>query len=91
MNDGFYDVISNSDEDLCDCCRVNHLIQRALGEISLRLESSVSKDLPGENVVFSPLSIASVLAIVLLGARGVTHAEVARLLGVTAGVSLTGR
>uniref|UniRef100_A0A1B6GCU3 Serpin domain-containing protein n=1 Tax=Cuerna arida TaxID=1464854 RepID=A0A1B6GCU3_9HEMI len=71
--------------------RVDHLIQRALEEFSLRLEAAVSSQTPGQNTVFSPLSIASVLALVLLGARGVTHAEVARLLGVTAGINLTGK
>jgi len=68
--------------------RVDQLIRRALADFSLRMESQV---VPSPNVVFSPLSIASVLALVLLGARGPTHAEVARLLGVTAGINLTGR
>ncbi|XP_054275631.1 leukocyte elastase inhibitor-like [Macrosteles quadrilineatus] len=75
--------------------RANQAIRRALADFTLRLDDQVAPK-PGfssesPNVVFSPLSIASVLALVLLGARGQTQAEVAKLLGVTAGIDLTGR
>lgn len=68
--------------------RVDRLVRRALGEFSLRMEATRQ---PGQNAVFSPISIASALAIVLLGARGVTQTEVAQLLGVTTGMHLIGK
>ncbi|XP_049800386.1 serpin B6-like [Schistocerca nitens] len=44
----------------------------------------------GAGAVFSPLSVVGALALVLLGAGGRTHTEVATLLGLTTGVDLSG-
>lgn len=71
--------------------RADKLISRAIGRLSLEMENAVLKSGHGENIVFSPLSIACALGLVLLGAQGVTYKEVANLLGVSTGVDLTGR
>lgn len=71
--------------------RADRLLARAIKRFTLEVESSVASDAPGSNVVFSPFSIASVLGLVLLGSAGVTFDEVAKVLGVYAGIDLTGR
>lgn len=42
------------------------------------------------NVIFSPLSLVGTLAMVLLGSAGMTFDEVARILGLEAGVDISG-
>uniref|UniRef100_A0A1B6DSP6 Serpin domain-containing protein n=1 Tax=Clastoptera arizonana TaxID=38151 RepID=A0A1B6DSP6_9HEMI len=77
--------------DIATKTRAHKLISQALGRLCLEIEDAVFKSSHVENIIFSPLSIASALAIVLLGAQGITYKEVANLLGVSAGIDLTGR
>lgn len=71
--------------------RADRLLARAINRFALEVESTAASDSPGNNVVFSPFCIASVLGLVLLGSAGVTFDEVAKVLGVSAGIDLTGR
>lgn len=52
---------------------------------------SRARYVPGsrENVVFSPLSVAGALALVLLGSAGRTFEEVSTILGFNAGVDIS--
>ncbi|XP_065768901.1 serpin B9-like isoform X2 [Muntiacus reevesi] len=52
----------------------------ANGTFALRLLKDLCEDDPSGNVFFSPVSLSSVLAMVLLGARGDTAAQVAQAL-----------
>lgn len=51
----------------------------ANGTFALRLLKALCEDRPSENVIFSPVSLSSVLAMVLLGAKGDTAAQVAQV------------
>lgn len=50
---------------------------------------SVSTDRDASNVIFSPLSLAGAMALVLLGSSGKTFDEVSRILGLEAGVDIS--
>lgn len=71
--------------------RADRLLARAINRFTLEVDSAVRSDAAGSNVVFSPFCVASVLGLVLLGSAGVTFDEVAKVLGVSAGIDLTGR
>lgn len=51
----------------------------ANGTFALRLLKALCEDDPSGNVFFSPVSLSSVLAMVLLGAKGDTAAQVAQV------------
>ena len=51
----------------------------ANGTFALRLFKALCEDHPSGNVIFSPVSLSSVLAMVLLGAKGDTAAQVAQV------------
>ena len=51
----------------------------ANGTFALRLLMALCEDDPSDNVFFSPVSLSSVLAMVLLGAKGDTAAQVAQV------------
>lgn len=80
-------------DDLDDSIRerADKLLARAINRFTLEVESTATVDYPGSNVIFSPFCIATVLGLVLLGSAGVTFDEVAKVLGVSAGIDLTGR
>ncbi|DAA16096.1 serpin B9 [Bos taurus] len=52
----------------------------ANGTFTLRLLKALCEHRPSENVIFSPVSLSSVLAMVLLGAKGDTAAQMAQVL-----------
>lgn len=56
-------------------------ITNGLGRLALRLQSVIG--LPRTNTVFSPLSVALALALVLLGSRGRTYIELTSALGLS--------
>lgn len=51
----------------------------ANGTFTLRLLKALCEHRPSENVIFSPVSLSSVLAMVLLGAKGDTAAQMAQV------------
>ncbi|CAI9169041.1 unnamed protein product [Rangifer tarandus platyrhynchus] len=55
----------------------------ANGTFALRLLKALCEDDPSDNVFFSPVSLSSVLAMVLLGAKGDTAAQVAQTLSLS--------
>ncbi|XP_067006181.2 leukocyte elastase inhibitor [Anabrus simplex] len=75
--------------------QTDQLISRGIQQLTLDLDHVLATgSMPGggrgisspsteRNVVFSPLSIASALALVLLGAGGKTYQELAKVLGLT--------
>ncbi|KAM9739152.1 serpin B9-like isoform 2-T2 [Dama dama] len=66
--------VSDSRPGLMDAlCEAN-------GTFALRLLKALCEDDPSGNVFFSPVSLSSVLAMVLLGAKGDTAAQVAQVL-----------
>ncbi|XP_070151688.1 serine protease inhibitor 28Dc isoform X3 [Polyergus mexicanus] len=74
---------------------VNNIISRGLMKFSLDLNRAIynTKDTSmanqRENVIFSPLSIAVALSLVLLGSAGRTFDEVSRVLGLESGVDIS--
>lgn len=54
------------------------------GAFAIRLLKMLCQDKPGDNVCFSPVSVATSLAMVLLGARGNTKAQMTQVLSVRA-------
>ncbi|XP_012255631.2 leukocyte elastase inhibitor-like [Athalia rosae] len=75
--------------------RANDVISKGIMRFALNMDNAVSTSraryFPGsrENTVFSPLSIAVALSLVLLGSAGKTHEEVANILGLNAGVDVS--
>lgn len=72
---------------------VDNVISRGVLRMSLELDMALRKE-PGKsdsNVIFSPVSIASALALVLLGSGGRTFEEAARVMGVASGVEIASR
>ncbi|XP_037699477.1 serpin B9 [Choloepus didactylus] len=57
----------------------------ANGTFAIRLLKILCQDSPSHNVFYSPVSISSALAMVLLGAKGNTAAEMAQALSLNAG------
>lgn len=53
---------------------------QANGNFAFRLLKSLCQDNPAQNVFFSPLSISSALAMVILGAKGNTAAQMSQVL-----------
>lgn len=60
--------------------RGDNLIPRILSELTFALNFEIQQNNPTTNVIFSPLSITSVLGMVLLGARGKTYKEISNTL-----------
>ncbi|XP_015517868.2 serine protease inhibitor 28Dc [Neodiprion lecontei] len=76
--------------------RANSVISKGVARFALRVDGAVSatqaRGIPAgnnENVIFSPLSVAAALALVLLGSAGKTFEEVSTLLGFNAGVDVS--
>ncbi|XP_046410123.1 serine protease inhibitor 28Dc-like [Neodiprion fabricii] len=76
--------------------RANSVISKGVARFALRVDGAVSatqaRGIPAgnnENVIFSPLSVAAALALVLLGSAGKTFEEVSTLLGFNAGVDIS--
>ncbi|XP_034256028.1 serine protease inhibitor 28Dc-like [Thrips palmi] len=71
---------------------VDNIIARGVLELSLSLAKAVEEDgdLAGQvsNVVFSPVNVASALALVLAGSNGTTFSEIAKVLGIATGVNV---
>lgn len=69
--------------------KASAILQRGLTELSISLGNTMLSLNPvNKNVVFSPLSIVSALALVLLGASGDTHRELVSFMGYTTGRNL---
>ncbi|XP_066586041.1 leukocyte elastase inhibitor isoform X2 [Prorops nasuta] len=74
---------------------VNNLISRGIMKFAIDIDNAIvnmkERLTPGntENVVFSPLSLAGTMAMVLLGSAGTTFLQVARILGLEAGVDIS--
>lgn len=90
-NDNVTAIRSLDDLDVHARERADKLLARAITRFTLEVESAAASDSPGSNIVFSPFCIASILGLVLLGSGGVTFDEVSKVLGVSAGIDLTGR
>ncbi|XP_002721003.2 serpin B9 [Oryctolagus cuniculus] len=58
-------------------------LSEASGTFAIRLLKGLCQDNPSNNVFYSPVSISSALAMVLLGAKGNTAAQVAQVLSLT--------
>ncbi|XP_062039895.1 serpin B9 [Lepus europaeus] len=58
-------------------------LSEANGTFAIRLLKGLCQDNPSNNVFYSPVSISSALAMVLLGAKGNTAAQVAQVLSLT--------
>ncbi|XP_046400210.1 serine protease inhibitor 28Dc-like [Ischnura elegans] len=68
---------------------VDKIISKGILKMSLDIEQKLRAESgPNENVLFSPVSIASALALVLLGSGGRTFQETARVMGVATGVEI---
>ncbi|XP_046734166.1 serine protease inhibitor 28Dc [Diprion similis] len=74
----------------------NSLISKGIAQFALRVDEAVStlqsRGISAgnqENVVFSPLSVAAALSLVLLGSAGKTFEEVSTVLGFNAGVDIS--
>lgn len=75
---------------------VENIIARGVLQFALQLDFALSsedyrKSDDMSNVVFSPLSIATALTVVMLGAAGRTYTEIANVLGLAAGIDLVSR
>lgn len=74
---------------------VNNIIARGIMKFSLDLNKAIyntkgtSVANQRENVIFSPLSVAVALSLVLLGSAGRTFDEVSRVLGLESGVDIS--
>ncbi|KAM5262881.1 serpin B9-like [Ctenodactylus gundi] len=55
-------------------------LSEANGTFAIRLLKMLCEDSPSRNVLFSPMSISSAMAMVLLGAKGSTEVQIARAL-----------
>lgn len=65
---------------------VDDLIATGISKLTVTLNRMLTTQARGENVVFSPLSISSALALVLLGSNGITFKEISNLMGFTLGI-----
>uniref|UniRef100_A0A8C5YQR2 Serpin domain-containing protein n=1 Tax=Marmota marmota marmota TaxID=9994 RepID=A0A8C5YQR2_MARMA len=54
-------------------------LSKANGTFAIQVLKMLCQDRPSQNVFFSPLSISSALAMVLLGAKGNTKDQMARV------------
>lgn len=71
--------------------QLDNIIARGVMQFAVDLDRALwAAGSGGAGAVFSPLSVVGALALVMLGAGGQTHTEVATLLGLTAGVDLSG-
>lgn len=75
---------------------IENIIARGVLQFALQLDFALSSedyrnDDDMSNVVFSPLSIAAALTVVMLGAAGRTYTEIANVLGLAAGIDLVSR
>lgn len=75
---------------------IENIIARGVLQFALQLDFALSSEDyrnsdDTSNVVFSPLSIAAALTVVMLGAAGRTYTEIANLLGLAAGIDLVSR
>jgi serine protease inhibitor len=73
---------------------IEKLISRGILQFALQLDRALSSEHYADiddksNVIFSPLSIAAALALVMLGAAGKTYKEIETVLGLGAGVDLS--
>ena len=76
--------------------KVNKLIARGITKFTLDMDAAIDRsqgvairDGDRANVIFSPLSLAVTLAMVLLGSAGVTFDQVSKILGLESGVDIT--
>lgn len=75
---------------------IENIIARGVLQFALQLDFALSSEDyrnidDMSNVVFSPLSIASALTVLMLGAAGRTYTEIANVLGLAAGIDLVSR
>ncbi|PNF43885.1 hypothetical protein B7P43_G02791 [Cryptotermes secundus] len=75
---------------------IENVIARGVLQFALQLDFALSSEDyrnvdDMSNVVFSPLSIASALTVLMLGAAGRTYTEIANVLGLAAGIDLVSR
>ncbi|XP_076643943.1 serine protease inhibitor 28Dc [Halictus rubicundus] len=74
---------------------VNDIIVKGLIKFSLDVDREISRTqgtsstVPPSNVVFSPISVAVALSLVLAGSAGRTFDEVARVLGLESGIDIS--
>lgn len=72
---------------------VDHVISMGIMKFGLQVEKEVGKSQFAENVrdnvIFSPISLAVTMAMVLLGSAGTTFDEVANLLGLQTGIDIS--
>ncbi|XP_051170059.1 leukocyte elastase inhibitor-like isoform X2 [Leptopilina boulardi] len=74
---------------------VTNIISRGITKFALDMDDAIYKNSNSaskkrENIVFSPLSLAGTMAIVLLASGGHTFDEVAKILGLESGVDVSG-
>ena len=73
VTEALFSPVSDSRPGLMDAlCEAN-------GTFTLRLLKALCEEDPSDNVFFSPVSLSAVLAMVLLGAKGDTAAQVAQV------------
>lgn len=76
--------------------QVNNLLSRGVTKFAIDMDHAIydsigiKPDGGRPNVVFSPLSVVSTLAMVLLGSAGVTFQQVSKILGLESGVDISG-
>lgn len=75
---------------------MNDIIAKGIMKFSLDLnraifntESALAKQNHRKNIIFSPLSVAVALSLVLLGSAGRTFDEVSRVLGLESGIDIS--
>jgi serpin B len=88
-NDG-----SNESRNIIRENLIEKLVARGVLRFALQMDFALSSEVymdTGDisNVVFSPLSIAAALAMVMLGSVGRTYTEIANVLGFAAGINLS--
>ncbi|KAG8235699.1 hypothetical protein J437_LFUL014043 [Ladona fulva] len=72
--------------------KVDNIIAKGILRLTLEMDMALRKELGTKtNILFSPVSIASALALVLLGAGGKTFEETAQVMGVASGVEIGSR
>lgn len=74
---------------------IDKMISRGVLRFALQMDFALSSEDytnidDKNNIIFSPLSIASALSLVMLGAAGRTYKEIETVLGLAAGVDLSG-
>ncbi|XP_034949853.1 ovalbumin isoform X2 [Chelonus insularis] len=87
--------IAVNNEDKYWTNHVNNILSQGITRFALHLDRAIGRNqgrtsVDRDNVIFSPLNIASALAVVLLGSAGKTFEETAKILGLEAGIDISG-